>query len=110
MTTTRRTTDTHRGAIGGDHRRRRRSTRHDGGRHRTDTTAASGGCGCRPSGPDLGPENPAAGEPVKVGYFNDGTTAAVDHGDDTIVAEALVEYWNEYRGGIGGRPIELVYC
>jgi branched-chain amino acid transport system substrate-binding protein len=76
----------------------------------TDTTAAPGDLLMPPSGPDLGPENVASGEPVKVGYFNDGTTASVDHGDDTIVANALVEYWNNHQGGVAGRPVELVYC
>jgi branched-chain amino acid transport system substrate-binding protein len=79
----------------------------------TTTTAGGGGGGGTdevPSGSDLGPDNVASGEPVKWGYFNDGSTAAVDHSDDTVVAEALVEYWNNHQGGLGGRPIELVVC
>jgi len=58
----------------------------------------------------LGPENAAAGEPVRVGFVTDGATAAFDTRDETRAAQATVEYWNAHRGGVGGRPIELVTC
>lgn len=68
----------------------------------------------QPSGGDaasvLGEPNPASGEPVKVGFVGDGQTPALDNTGQLVVAEATVEYLNEYRAGLGGRPIELVSC
>jgi branched-chain amino acid transport system substrate-binding protein len=58
----------------------------------------------------LGVANPAAGEPVKVGFVADGKTAALDNSDSFDVADAMTKYFNEYRGGIAGRPIELHTC
>ena len=58
----------------------------------------------------LGPENPAAGEPVRIGLVSDGQSPAFDNRVEIYAAEATVDYWNERRGGIGGRPIELVVC
>jgi branched-chain amino acid transport system substrate-binding protein len=58
----------------------------------------------------LGPENPASGEPVRIGLAADGQTAAFDARDEVRAAQATVDYWNERQGGIGGRPIELVVC
>ena len=58
----------------------------------------------------LGEPNPASGEPVKVGFVGDGQTPAIDNTSQLVVAEATVEYLNEYRAGFGGRPIELVSC
>jgi branched-chain amino acid transport system substrate-binding protein len=58
----------------------------------------------------LGPENKATGEPVKVGMVSDGATDAFDNTDELRAAEATAEYFNEHKGGIGGRPIEVVTC
>ena len=58
----------------------------------------------------LGKKNPAKGEPVKVGTVYDGQTPAFDNTDQLRVAEAMVEYINDHRGGLAGRPIELVSC
>ena len=58
----------------------------------------------------LGPEQPASGEPVKVGMVSDGATQAFDNSDELRAAEATAEYWNEHHGGVGGRPIEVVTC
>jgi branched-chain amino acid transport system substrate-binding protein len=58
----------------------------------------------------LGEPDPATGEPVKVGLVSEGTTATVEASDELRAGQATVEYLNEYRGGIGGRPIELVTC
>jgi branched-chain amino acid transport system substrate-binding protein len=58
----------------------------------------------------LGPEDEATGEPVRIGMVSDGSTAAFDNTDELRSAEATAEYWNTHRGGIGGRPIELVTC
>jgi branched-chain amino acid transport system substrate-binding protein len=58
----------------------------------------------------LGPEDPAAGEPVRIGMVSDGQTDAFDARDEVRAAQATVDWWNERRAGIGGRPIELVTC
>jgi branched-chain amino acid transport system substrate-binding protein len=58
----------------------------------------------------LGPEDPASGEPVLIGMVSDGATPAVDNTDELRTAEATAEYWNTHRGGVGGRPIEVVTC
>lgn len=61
----------------------------------------------------FGEPDPAEGEPVKLGVLS--ASAA----DSPLAAQfqrveegmnAAVEYANEYRGGIGGRPIELFIC
>lgn len=59
---------------------------------------------------DLGEPDPASGEPVKIGFVSDGRTQTIDNSGAAVVAEAMVEYTNEYRGGFGGRPIELLRC
>ena len=58
----------------------------------------------------LGPADVASGEPVRIGLVSEGVTQAFDNTDDLRAGEATVEYLNEHRGGIGGRPIELVTC
>jgi branched-chain amino acid transport system substrate-binding protein len=58
----------------------------------------------------LGPENLATGEPVRIGIISDGATQAYDASDELRAAQATAEFWNEHRGGIGGRPIEVVTC
>src|SRR4029453_9441937 len=58
----------------------------------------------------LGPDDPAAGEPVKIGMVSDGTTQAFDAADELRAAQATADYWNEHRGGIGGRPPQGVTC
>jgi branched-chain amino acid transport system substrate-binding protein len=58
----------------------------------------------------LGPEDPATGEPVRIGMISDGATQAYDASDELRAAQATAEFWNERRGGVGGRPIELVTC
>jgi branched-chain amino acid transport system substrate-binding protein len=58
----------------------------------------------------LGPEDAASGEPVRIGMVSDGATQAFDNTDELRTAEATAEYWNTHRGGVGGRPIEIVTC
>ena len=70
----------------------------DGG-ETTDSTAAAD---------VLGTPNPASGEAVKVGFVSDGRTPSLDNTQMKPAAEATVEYMNEYMGGLGGRPIELI--
>jgi branched-chain amino acid transport system substrate-binding protein len=58
----------------------------------------------------LGPVDEASGEPVRVGFVYDGQGTAGDNQGDLDTANATVEYLNTHRGGIAGRPIELVVC
>jgi ABC-type branched-subunit amino acid transport system substrate-binding protein len=58
----------------------------------------------------LGPEDPAQGEPVRIGLVSDGQFAAGDRAYELDIGQAAATYVNEHRGGIGGRPIELVTC
>jgi branched-chain amino acid transport system substrate-binding protein len=58
----------------------------------------------------LGPENVASGDPIKLGMVSDGSTQAFDNTDELRAAEATAEYWNNHKGGLGGRPIEVVTC
>ncbi len=61
----------------------------------------------------LGEPSPASGEPVRIGLIS------ASDADNALAAQftraeegmnAAIEYANEYRGGIAGRPIELVIC
>src|SRR4029450_9730152 len=58
----------------------------------------------------LGPEDAATGDPVKIGMVSDGATDAFDNTDELRAAKATADYFNEHKGGIGGRPIEVVTC
>src|SRR5262245_22402512 len=58
----------------------------------------------------LGPESVASVDPIKVGMVSDGATQAFDNTDELRAAEATAEYWNNHKGGLGGRPIEVVTC
>ncbi|WP_018504332.1 ABC transporter substrate-binding protein [Parafrankia discariae] len=58
----------------------------------------------------LGPVNKAAGTPVKIGIISDGQSVALDNSIQFDVADAAVKWLNEHRGGIAGRPIQLVTC
>src|SRR5262245_39137105 len=63
-----------------------------------------------PSSAALGPAQPASGAPVKVGVISDGKSAAIDNTIQLVAADAVSKFLNDHRGGIGGRPIELVTC
>lgn len=78
----------------------------DGGEASSDTTAGGSG----EVEQELGPEDPASGEPVRIGLVSDGQSAAFDARTEIYAAQATVDYWNAHRGGVGGRPIELVTC
>lgn len=60
----------------------------------------------------LGTPNKAEGEPVKVGLITELGSGAIDAQSQQTLdgAHAAVQYVNEYLGGIGGRPMELVEC
>jgi branched-chain amino acid transport system substrate-binding protein len=74
----------------------------------TETTAATASDVALPD--MLATSNVATGEPIKVGWADDGKSASVDNSIDHVIADATVEYINKHLGGIGGRPIELVKC
>ncbi|MFT3865002.1 MAG: ABC transporter substrate-binding protein [Solirubrobacterales bacterium] len=61
------------------------------------------------SGSVLGKEDKATGKPIVVGMLN------LENGPVTFpqykeATEAAIEYVNTYKGGIHGRPLELVEC
>ncbi|MEZ5141033.1 MAG: ABC transporter substrate-binding protein [Acidimicrobiales bacterium] len=58
----------------------------------------------------LGAKRPASAEPVKVGFVTEGQATTVDTSDEERAAKATVAFLNDHRGGIGGRPIDLVTC
>lgn len=58
----------------------------------------------------LGADDPASGEPVRIGQLTEGTSATVEAGDEIPAGQAAADFLNAHRGGIGGRPIELVTC
>lgn len=58
----------------------------------------------------LGPDNPAKGTPVKIGFVHAGRGAAIDTTDQGVAAPAIIAYANAKLGGLGGHPIELVRC
>ncbi len=76
------------------------------------TTAESGDQTTLPAADSglLGPENIAVGEPVKIGQLTDGASAAIDASDELVGGQIAVDHLNKYRGGVAGRPIELVTC
>ena len=65
----------------------------------------------RPVGSDvLGSRNPANGAPIRVGFVNEEGGSALDYAPLRETADAATSYVNNYLGGVGGRPIELVHC
>ncbi|MDT3442714.1 MULTISPECIES: ABC transporter substrate-binding protein [unclassified Pseudofrankia] len=58
----------------------------------------------------LGPAQPASGTPVKVGVISDGKAPALDNSIQLSAADAVTKFLNDHRGGLGGRPIQLVTC
>lgn len=56
----------------------------------------------------LGEPNPATGEPLEVVYMWSGVSPAVDNSSDLASAKAVVQWINEYGGGIGPDHRELV--
>lgn len=57
----------------------------------------------------FGTPNPASGDPVVFGVLNL-ESGPVTFPEVVLAQQAAVAYVNEYRGGIGGRPIKLVSC
>jgi branched-chain amino acid transport system substrate-binding protein len=57
----------------------------------------------------LGTPSPAKGDPVKIGLISDGKTT-IDNSNELRIGPAAVQYLNDYKSGIGGRPIKLITC
>lgn len=76
----------------------------------TSSTSGSGGTSTANAATVLGPVNKAAGAPVKIGLISDGKGPSSDTSIEGPVTEATVKYLNERKGGIAGRPIQLVRC
>jgi branched-chain amino acid transport system substrate-binding protein len=56
-----------------------------------------------------GPGGAASGDPIKIGYINqEGGTPAFP--EASVGIDAGVWFINNFLGGVGGRPIELVKC
>jgi len=71
--------------------------------------AAEEGGGEEAGGSVLGKPDKATGKPIVVGMLN------IENGPVTFpqykeASEAAIDYINEYKGGIHGRPLELVEC
>jgi branched-chain amino acid transport system substrate-binding protein len=58
----------------------------------------------------LGPEKKATGAALKIGFVHEGVSAAIDTSEMAKAATAVVKYVNAHLGGIGGRPVEVVFC
>ncbi|WP_307875170.1 ABC transporter substrate-binding protein [Frankia nepalensis] len=58
----------------------------------------------------LGPVAPAKGEPVKIGVILEGKSTVSDMSVQDPVVDAAVQWLNEHRSGIEGRPIQVVTC
>ena len=58
----------------------------------------------------LGKKNPAKGEPVQIGMISEGTSASADASYEIDGFDVAVKWINDRRGGIAGRPIELLKC
>ncbi|MDA0159064.1 ABC transporter substrate-binding protein [Solirubrobacter ginsenosidimutans] len=62
-----------------------------------------------PAAAALGSENKASGTPITVGLLNleSGPVAFPEY---SAAAKAAVSYINDYKGGIGGHPVQLELC
>lgn len=75
-----------------------------------DESSASDSEGAADAEDVLGPEDVAEGEAVRIGMVSDGSTDSFDNTDELRASQATAEYWNTHRGGVAGRPIEVVTC
>src|SRR3954469_22668088 len=57
----------------------------------------------------LGPEKKATGTPLTVGLLNL-ESGPVTFPEYSVAAKAAVSYINDYKGGIGGHPVQLDVC
>jgi branched-chain amino acid transport system substrate-binding protein len=68
------------------------------------TTADSGGTDV------LGAPNKASGTPVVFGAINNEPSQGGSFPESREAMNATVKYINEYRGGIGGHPVQIKWC
>lgn len=79
----------------------------------TDAPATTDGpATTEPATDALGEPSPAEGDPVKIGLITEGGGEAISSQAELAEtgADIAVQFINEYRGGLGGRPVELVVC
>src|SRR5262245_56331457 len=50
----------------------------------------------------LGPQKPATGTPLKIGYIYAGQAQNIDNTNEINIAQATVKYLNEHLAGIAG--------
>lgn len=71
----------------------------------------SGGVAGASSSSALGQPDPAKGSPVIVGLISDGGSGTIGTAPLVEQGEKMAVAWgNDYRGGLGGRPIQLFIC
>jgi branched-chain amino acid transport system substrate-binding protein len=73
------------------------------------TSSASGGSSGAASAAVLGTPKKATGKPIVFGMLNL-ESGPVTFPEAREAAQTAVKYVNDYKGGIGGRPIKLVTC
>lgn len=73
-----------------------------------DTTTTTGATTTVPD--VLGTPTAATGTALKVGYIYSGVSAGIDATEELNAAQAVVKYYNEYKGGFGGHKLELDVC
>src|SRR5262245_31756394 len=72
------------------------------------TAATADESAAEPSGDLLGEPNPATGSELKLMYMWSGVSPAVDNSSDLASMKAVVQWINEYGGGIGSDHRKLV--
>jgi len=73
------------------------------------SSSSSSQASAKPKSDQLGTPKQASGEPLVFGLLNLGS-GPVTFPEYTQAAEVAVKYVNEYKGGIGGRPMKLELC
>ncbi|MEU6185860.1 ABC transporter substrate-binding protein [Nocardia sp. NPDC047038] len=58
----------------------------------------------------LGPQNPATGPAVTIGYISEGKGTVVDTSAELVGAQVAVDYINEHLGGLRGHRLKLKTC
>src|SRR3954451_10506920 len=76
---------------------------------KSEATAAATTAATPDAAAALGTENKATGSPITLGMLNleSGPVAFPEY---SAAAKAAVAYINDYKGGIGGHPIQLDVC
>jgi len=98
------------GACGDDSSSRSAAAGTTGGAGVSSATSGAGSVTTVAAVSVLGSPKAASGEPLRVGFVSDGTAQTYDNTEEITAAQAAAKYANEYLGGAGGRPIEVVTC